>query len=749
MIKMYKECYEEAKKYNFNINMLGEVASKYNISEDRAMEYAKNYYMCILGNSIDNWKNLVDATLSETGVLKLNNFIGDNEQLILLHRELGGRTYDEFMTKLQKYCYEYCVNAWFDKDIVRNRAQELKIQYKTFKKYAKTYALEVLKLDSFELIDSGCTEMCESKQKAALTKWREFSSKREQCYREIGGGTNQEFRMKLLKFSYDYAKKVNFDRDKIRRFGKIYDLSYTTVLGYIRTYAMKYLGMTASQYNALILEKDENNLDKRIVSWVGESAARKKVYESIGANTYNEFRYGLYKMSYEYGESVDFEASKLREYAKKIGVSYEILSAYIKKYGTEVLHLSNSEWQRKRKKVEYDKMLEEWLSSSSKRRLLYDIVGGEDYIEMQENFGKYLDQELQKSDYQYKEALILMDKYDISYDMLIKLLNKYGERYTDNLVRIKKGIEKIGLEKRQQIYKRKDGKISVLLKEIEKAQDEETIKRLLDDENAKSLYNYVTNYVVVHCGDKSSKEREKIARDLKMKILRYLRNGREVLQKEKDEIDVKYIEEACSILSEFIDNEGFSRVAEFCYINNIEIDTFNEMVAIVKKYNQELYLEYLNKINRLRNKEYAILLEKINLILIGLKYGVMEDDEKRSFDLLDYYNITRLSFDDMLRIARDGMNNIEDIRVLGQFVGKYKNIKNITVDEILKMKIIVKERIISEEEKMEVINYLSNRNLPLNSCLFSLVLKRFMNGKYTVVNGKKLILYGKETYKRK
>ena len=691
MIKMYKECYEEAKKYNFNINMLGEVASKYNISEDRAMEYAKNYYMYILGNSSDNWKNLVDATLSETGVLKLNNFIGDNEQLILLHRELGGRTYDEFMTKLQKYCYEYCVNAWFDKDIVRNRAQELKIQYKTFKKYAKTYALEVLKLDSFELIDSGCTEMGESKQKAALTKWREFSPKREQCYREIGGGTNQEFRMKLLKFSYDYAKKVNFDRDKIRIFGKIYDLSYTTVLGYIRTYAMKYLGMTASQYNALILEK----------------------------------------------------------YAKKIGVSYGILSAYIKKYGTEVLHLSNSEWQRKRKKVEYDKMLEEWLSSSSKRRLLYDIVGGEDYIEMQENFGKYLDQELQKDDYQYKEALILMDKYDISYDMLVKLLNKYGERYTDNLVRIKKGIEKIGLEKRQQIYKRKDGKISVLLKEIEKAQDEESIKRLLDDENAKSLYYYVTNYVVVHCGDKSSKEREKIARDLKMKILRYLRNGRKVLQKEEDEIDDKYIEEAYSILSEFIDNEGFSRVAEFCYINNIEIDTFNEMVAIVKKYNQELYLEYLNKINRLRNKEYAILLEKINLILIGLKYGVMEDDEKRSFDLLDYYNITRLSFDDMLRIARDGMNNIEDIRVLGQFVGKYKNIKNITVDEILKMKIIVKERIISEEEKMEVINYLSDRNLPLNSCLFSLVLKRFMNGKYTVVNGKKLILYGKETYKRK
>ena len=368
---------------------------------------------------------------------------------------------------------------------------------------------------------------------------------------------------------------------------------------------------------------------------------------------------------------------------------------------------------------------------------------------MQENFGKYLDQELQKDDYQYKEALILMDKYDISYDMLVKLLNKYGERYTDNLVRIKKGIEKIGLEKRQQIYKRKDGKISVLLKEIEKAQDEESIKRLLDDENAKSLYYYVTNYVVVHCGDKSSKEREKIARDLKMKILRYLRNGRKVLQKEEDEIDDKYIEEAYSILSEFIDNEGFSRVAEFCYINNIEIDTFNEMVAIVKKYNQELYLEYLNKINRLRNKEYAILLEKINLILIGLKYGVMEDDEKRSFDLLDYYNITRLSFDDMLRIARDGMNNIEDIRVLGQFVGKYKNIKNITVDEILKMKIIVKERIISEEEKMEVINYLSNRNLPLNSCLFSLVLKRFMNGKYTVVNGKKLILYGKETYKRK
>lgn len=65
------------------------------------------------------------------------------------------------------------------------------------------------------------------------------------------------------------------------------------------------------------------------------------------------------------------------------------------------------------------------------------------------------------------------------------------------------------------------------------------------------------------------------------------------------------------------------------------------------------------------------------------------------------------------------------------------------------MKIIINGQRVANDIKFEVLEYLRGRELPINEYTFNLVLKRFMNGKYTVVNGKKLILYGKETYKRK
>ena len=65
------------------------------------------------------------------------------------------------------------------------------------------------------------------------------------------------------------------------------------------------------------------------------------------------------------------------------------------------------------------------------------------------------------------------------------------------------------------------------------------------------------------------------------------------------------------------------------------------------------------------------------------------------------------------------------------------------------MKIIINGQRVTNDMKFEVLDYLRRRELPINEYTFNLVLKRFMNGKYTVVDGKKLILYGKETYKRK
>ena len=64
MNKIYKDCYEYAKKVNYSISLMGEVAKKYHISLDLAFKYARDYYVYMLGNSLDSWNLLLDGAKS-------------------------------------------------------------------------------------------------------------------------------------------------------------------------------------------------------------------------------------------------------------------------------------------------------------------------------------------------------------------------------------------------------------------------------------------------------------------------------------------------------------------------------------------------------------------------------------------------------------------------------------------------------------------------------------------------------------
>ena len=84
------------------------------------------------------------------------------------------------------------------------------------------------------------------------------------------------------------AKNGWSDRDKIKSLGKVFDLSYSTVFGYIRIYAKQYLGMSNEEYKELLIKKDKDGLDRRITNWINGSFERKKTYECCRGNTYQE-----------------------------------------------------------------------------------------------------------------------------------------------------------------------------------------------------------------------------------------------------------------------------------------------------------------------------------------------------------------------------------------------------------------------------------------------------------------------------
>ena len=90
MIKMYKECYDEFEKCNYDYSKLGNISRKYDITVDKVIEYAKNYYIYVLGNSSDSWDMLVNSknSIDIINVKELNNLIKNNVNMKKLYEEL-------------------------------------------------------------------------------------------------------------------------------------------------------------------------------------------------------------------------------------------------------------------------------------------------------------------------------------------------------------------------------------------------------------------------------------------------------------------------------------------------------------------------------------------------------------------------------------------------------------------------------------------------------------------------------------
>ena len=109
MINMYKECYEYAKKVGYSVNLMGEMARKYHISVDVAFGYARDYYVYMLGNSIDSWNQLinqVEDNRSEDNIQDLRQCINT------FRKRLGNKTVDEYLELLDNEKYEELVERF-------------------------------------------------------------------------------------------------------------------------------------------------------------------------------------------------------------------------------------------------------------------------------------------------------------------------------------------------------------------------------------------------------------------------------------------------------------------------------------------------------------------------------------------------------------------------------------------------------------------------------------------------------------
>ncbi len=131
-----------------------------------------------------------------------------------------------------------------------------------------------------------------------------------------------------------------------------------------------------------------------------------------------------------------------------------------------------------------------------------------------------------------------------------------------------------------------------------------------------------------------------------------------------------------------------------------------------------------------------------NRLEIGMKViellqnGVTDSEGNiREFDIVDYYNITRLSpstLYDSLYTNFWHMFDMDSLKLFHSFVIRSQNDSKNTVKGIMEVKHFIPVdggmREITDDEKKGVIGYLKFNKIPLTANTYAIVLKRYLNG---------------------
>ncbi len=126
-------------------------------------------------------------------------------------------------------------------------------------------------------------------------------------------------------------------------------------------------------------------------------------------------------------------------------------------------------------------------------------------------------------------------------------------------------------------------------------------------------------------------------------------------------------------------------------------------------------------------------LEAARIIVNGLQYGVCVDkDTVRPYDLVDYYENTRLlprTLYDNVVYDSDEFTS-EEKRGFYSFVVQNSDDKRLKVKEIMSIKhtVMVEDtpRVITDQEKTNVITYLKLKKIPVTVTTYNIILKRYL-----------------------
>ena len=215
----------------------------------------------------------------------------------------------------------------------------------------------------------------------------------------------------------------------------------------------------------------------------------------------------------------------------------------------------------------------------------------------------------------------------------------------------------------------------------------------------------------------------------------------------KDILDIYQFDDAKKLIEDYLENNDNNNIDFYCKMAGITREEFKKKANIVRNGDPELYEKYSQVANKIRASRYMTLLGNVKRMVNYIKNGIEEDGVRREFDILDYRNVTKLSFDELARFISENNSRLElsneDMRTLRIFIAKNKKFKAYTsrnkevfVNSTIVMKAktsdgeVLKE--FTKDELQAVIDYLEMHKLPVNDKTTNLVCKRYASGKLDI-----------------
>ena len=433
-------------------------------------------------------------------------------------------------------------------------------------------------------------------------------------------------------------------------------------------------------------------------------------------STYTKNIYNLYKKAFDLFINNDYYSINFLNLVRKFKCDFETLLEYPSRFDA---FFANREEREKFKNI----------------RISNDL----NYIKMNYYYNFCQNQ---KWNYESIYTLSLLAERPIPY--ILKMCNEYAINYLGS-TKLKEVDELINR------YYFKPSPSSELIKNffivLEKSNTEEEIVNCFSNVNLdlNLLLDSVYNYIAKYKQRLSDSEKQILSESLKSKIKKYQEYL--ILEKEKKEKEIsqeydkkrqnELIYMSKKTVLKFV-NQDLLNKESFCKVNGISVVSFDEMLSIIKTSDHTLYEKVKKREITIKDKQIEQTLQIIKKMINQIMFGI-EEENYRSFDLLDYFIATKLSFSEVLKVCKGKITEF-DYDILNSFIMKNRNLTMMN-DEGLKealeeIKIFGIEfdlynkpilgtgHLVTYDEKIEVVNDLIKSGIPLYYQVYQIALKR-------------------------